>query len=77
MNELESELFSQFLNYCEYLLSKNLHDEYSLLWPENCGELKLENFRNFYSFGLMGTSLMRYKKRIIYEVMSREFKALW
>ncbi len=74
MSEIESELFSEFLTNYNYLIATNSHNETLELWPIKYGELKLENFRKFYSFGLMGASMRRYNHRNIYEIMSNEFR---
>ena len=74
MHKIEQELFDKFRSNYFYLKSTNFHNEALLLWPKKYGELKIENFRKIYSFGLMGSSMKRYNHRIIYEVMSNEFK---
>ncbi|MCE7743106.1 MAG: hypothetical protein GOP50_11715 [Candidatus Heimdallarchaeota archaeon] len=73
MNELETELFLDFLNHYNLLIASGQHKKASLLWPSESEELSLCNFRKIYSFGLMGSSMQRYKHRIIYEVKSNEF----
>lgn len=74
MKELEKELFTRFHIHYEFLKARNSLKEVSGIWPVKYGELNLRNFRKNYSFGLMGSSLRRYNHRIIYEVMSTEFR---
>lgn len=74
MSELEKELFDKFCSNYHYLKATNSYNEALKLWPKKYGELKLENFRKYYSFGLMGGSMRRYSHRIIYEIISNEFR---
>lgn len=74
MKEIEKELFEKFQSNYNYLNATNFHNEALILWPKRYGDLRLENFRKIYSFGLMGTSSKRYDHRNIFEVMSYEFR---